>query len=125
MTPEESFRYLVHRFIDDKSYFSVEFNSDDNFDSCFAESNKIILWIFSPWRGEPVPDYYYGKIFADHADCFNKVRDCPMNDYLPSTEKEVEQLFKNLEWLGSNEGKEWSKKYNCYKDKRLPRVITI
>lgn len=79
----------------------------------FEGKGVLGKFFWSPeWNGPP------HALFADNERCFDKLATCPLILRLPC---DLEKLPEYLEFLGSDEGYEWSNSYAFYNDKRLPR----
>lgn len=50
--------------------------------------------------------YYYGKIFADYHEFFDKVSRCPLVLPIPKSQLGAKSVLKSLEFLGSKKGKQ-------------------
>lgn len=55
--------------------------------------------------------YMNGGIAADHSDCFDKWRKCPLKLPLPTSQREMDYLLERLKYWGSKKGREASNEF--------------
>lgn len=99
------FKQLVERL--QKEGFQVEILPYNLYQFARITGKNIFAGFCDPHENGTINSsysYINGSIAADHVECFDKWRRCPLNLPLPSNEKEMVFLMKQLHFLGSEEG---------------------
>jgi hypothetical protein len=107
---ENGYKVLVRKPTQSQSYHAA-FVSRQNIRAAFCETNDVAY------------RHINGHFAADHSRCFNKWSQCPLVVPIPNFDCEYAELLKNLKWLSSDEGYEWSNSFGYLHDPRLPRDI--
>ncbi|MCU7667779.1 hypothetical protein [Bacillus thuringiensis] len=98
--------------------YSVEVNERQAYKFARVTGNNILAGFCTKHdKNHTYAAYSYinGKISADHVDCFDRWRKCPMQLDLPSNSKEMDYVLSQLKHWGSDEGLTISEEYDYEK----------